>query len=208
MSASSKPGGLAAAPMSTVTLSCLSSGFARRLLAGNDDQRLLGLLGRRPHQVHQDRVAALDAAVLDRLVTGPPAPAAAPAPGRPPHPRPATCAALDRGVIVARLERGTVSNVGRELERRPSSTMTSLMSGVSTGSTPRSRSASSTARGIRPCATSWRIWLAEALPHDLGRHFAGPEPGNPRRLAVLRVTLAISASTTSGGISTVRFRRV
>ena len=39
----------------------------------------------------------------------------------------------------------------------PSRSTTSLMSGVLTGSMPRSCSASSTARGMRPCITSWRI---------------------------------------------------
>ena len=52
---------------------------------------------------------------------------------------------------------GSVSNVAVNVSACPSSSDTSFTSGVSTGSRPRSRSASSMARGIRSCATSWRI---------------------------------------------------
>jgi hypothetical protein len=40
------------------------------LLAGNHDQRLFGLLGRRPDQIHQHRVAELDPAAFNGLVAG------------------------------------------------------------------------------------------------------------------------------------------
>ena len=59
------------------------------------------------------------------------------------------------------------------------------MSGVSTGSTPRSRSASSTARGIRPCATSCRIWSRKRCRTTFGRHLARPEARDARGLAVV-----------------------
>ena len=104
---------------------------------------------------------------------------------------------------------GTVSNEAVKVSGWPSSTDDVRMSGVSTGSTPRSRSASSTARRNQVVRDIVQDLLLEALLDDLGRHLARAEAGNARLARSSRARDAsISASTMSLGISTRTFFRV
>ena len=66
----------------------------------------------------------------------------------------------------------------------PSRIATSLMFGVSTGSMPRSCSASSTARGNQAVHHVVMNLLAEPLLDDRGRRFARAEAGQPHFLGV------------------------
>jgi hypothetical protein len=59
-----------------------------------------------------------------------------------------------------------------------SSIETSFTLGVSTGSTPRSRSTSSTARGIKSSATSCRICGIKRWRTTLAGTFPGRKPGS------------------------------
>ena len=139
-----------------------------------------------PLEIDRDRVAVGRRRALRPARSAPRDRAAAAARGRPLRRRRCSTACLSAIVVKSPGSNdGTVSNDAVNVSGWPSSITTSRMSGVSTASTPRSRSASSTARGTRSCSDVVEDLILEALLDDARRRLAGAEAGDARLARVV-----------------------
>ena len=159
----------------------------RRRLARDHDQRLVRFVPweRGPLQVHHHRVALLDPAPLDRLVARR---AFAQAGERFVHRRVLDLRGflIERdGGVVARLDRRHGFEGRGELQRlaffdhhvADVRRVDRFDAALAQRFVDRARN--------QPVRHVVENLVAEALAHDLRRHLAGPEPGHPRRLAVI-----------------------
>ena len=178
--------------------------------AGLPSPRSPSLSGALAHQVDHDGVAGLDRAAVDRLESRGALAAAVPAPGRWRRPR-RRPAAVRTSIVatVAGIERRHDVERGREGQRLALLDLQVPDVGLSTGSTPRSVSASSHRVPDQVLGGVLQNLPAEPLPHHLRRHLARPEARQARRLAVARGHLVdLRDRPCRRGISTTRFLRV